>query len=434
MTDIPLPATGSTNWTGWAAEQENLSDKVRNLAFTNVKDYGALGNGTTDDAAAVNAAVAAVPNGGMVVFPGGSTYKIGSSIAVPPGVIAIAYGADINHTGTGTLFDLNNSGGFNLDEHHGVLGGRITGTSTGGAAIELGNAYGQFIRDVDISGYTTGTGIWLNNQTNWTEGASLSNVMVNLCKTGVKFSRNGGTNSFAYTDIQSVAINVPASGVGIDLGVGSSTDLYIYNAKINATIWINGNNAVAVDWGALTTMDNSALFITGETFNSPTGHKALYNRGGTIKAFGHVNIKGASHDLALGETRVLAAGVIADSRSGSGGGTTFQSLFTENPDTGHDATIGYATGSGFSAPFVAGYNGGGDVFRAYATPFGATPSGADLRFAVESNGDTRIGGAWNNGRMKLGAYYLWIDATGRLRIKNSAPSSDTDGTVVGTQT
>jgi hypothetical protein len=29
---------------------------------------------------------------------------------------------------------------------------------------------------------------------------------------------------------------------------------------------------------------------------------------------------------------------------------------------------------------------------------------------------------------------LWVDSTGRLRIKTSAPTSDTDGTVVGTQT
>ena len=30
-------------------------------------------------------------------------------------------------------------------------------------------------------------------------------------------------------------------------------------------------------------------------------------------------------------------------------------------------------------------------------------------------------------------YYLWVDSTGRLRIKNAAPTSDTDGTIVGTQ-
>jgi len=41
--------------------------------------------------------------------------------------------------------------------------------------------------------------------------------------------------------------------------------------------------------------------------------------------------------------------------------------------------------------------------------------------------------AWNAGHFVLGAYHLWVDGSGRLRIKNGAPSSDTDGTVVGTQ-
>jgi hypothetical protein len=34
---------------------------------------------------------------------------------------------------------------------------------------------------------------------------------------------------------------------------------------------------------------------------------------------------------------------------------------------------------------------------------------------------------------RLGLYRLWIDSSGRLRIKNGAPISNTDGTVVGTQ-
>jgi len=41
-------------------------------------------------------------------------------------------------------------------------------------------------------------------------------------------------------------------------------------------------------------------------------------------------------------------------------------------------------------------------------------------------------GSWQ-APMLLGAYRLWVDATGDLRIKSSAPTSDTDGTVVGTQ-
>jgi hypothetical protein len=33
----------------------------------------------------------------------------------------------------------------------------------------------------------------------------------------------------------------------------------------------------------------------------------------------------------------------------------------------------------------------------------------------------------------LGTTHLWIDGSGRLRIKSGAPTSDTDGAVVGAQ-
>jgi len=51
-----------------------------------------------------------------------------------------------------------------------------------------------------------------------------------------------------------------------------------------------------------------------------------------------------------------------------------------------------------------------------------------------SGGEVGVGtGAWNTGPAKLGVYRLWVDGSGRLRIKSGVPASDTDGTVVGTQ-
>lgn len=35
--------------------------------------------------------------------------------------------------------------------------------------------------------------------------------------------------------------------------------------------------------------------------------------------------------------------------------------------------------------------------------------------------------------IRFGSYYLWVDASGRLRIHSSAPVSESDGTIVGTQ-
>jgi hypothetical protein len=44
------------------------------------------------------------------------------------------------------------------------------------------------------------------------------------------------------------------------------------------------------------------------------------------------------------------------------------------------------------------------------------------------------GHIWNAGHPVLGAYQLWVDSAGRLRIKAGSPTSETDGTIVGTQT
>jgi hypothetical protein len=56
-------------------------------------------------------------------------------------------------------------------------------------------------------------------------------------------------------------------------------------------------------------------------------------------------------------------------------------------------------------------------------------------FSINTWGGYKSGNSgWDKHPLTLGSYYLWVDATGDLRIKNGAPASDTDGTVVGTQT
>jgi hypothetical protein len=50
-----------------------------------------------------------------------------------------------------------------------------------------------------------------------------------------------------------------------------------------------------------------------------------------------------------------------------------------------------------------------------------------------SNGVQLISSAWNYNPLRLGANYVWVDAASKLRIKSTAPTSDTDGTIVGTQ-
>jgi len=57
-------------------------------------------------------------------------------------------------------------------------------------------------------------------------------------------------------------------------------------------------------------------------------------------------------------------------------------------------------------------------------------------YDIKSVGATlvEVGSAWDSRHLLMGTYHLWVDASGVFRIKSGAPTSDTDGTVVGTQT
>jgi hypothetical protein len=54
-------------------------------------------------------------------------------------------------------------------------------------------------------------------------------------------------------------------------------------------------------------------------------------------------------------------------------------------------------------------------------------------YADEMAVNGMVGGSAYRQAVRFGAYFLWVDSTGDLRIKATKPTSDTDGAVVGTQ-
>lgn len=72
---VPLPPPGDTDWYDWATQV----DQASRLA-ADVKAYGAVGDGSTDDTAAFQAALAAFHTDFDAVYP-----SVGGTVYVPPG-------------------------------------------------------------------------------------------------------------------------------------------------------------------------------------------------------------------------------------------------------------------------------------------------------------------------------------------------------------
>ncbi len=207
------------------------------LPFVDVRDFGATGDGATDDTSFIQAALDAVPaNGGIVYFPNG-TYKVTSVLTVSkpctrllgPGRrqrIATLAPVIINYTGTGNVINITGNQGFvceflhfNYPAQSGtvinasnvasgfVRGCHFVGTSKNGKAIDINDGSGWSFYDVDIEYFDIGIDLQQNNG-----DSLLSNVSVSLCNTGTRIGKLGSTVGVAM-----YGLDYELNAIGIDL-------------------------------------------------------------------------------------------------------------------------------------------------------------------------------------------------------------------------
>lgn len=96
--------------------------------------------------------------------------------------------------------------------------------------------------------------------------------------------------------------------------------------------------------------------------------------------------------------------------------------------------VGYAKVDGDSSYRWQLYNDGAMEWGSGAAAVDTKLSrGAANLLSVGTGDDFKIDGAWNSGRLRIGNWYVWVDATSqKLRFKDgSAPSNEADGTVIG---
>lgn len=158
---------GATGATGPTAPNQVLKDTI----FYNVLDHGAIGDGTTDDAAAIQTLINTVsvmsPSGGWITGPA-KTYLLGSAIQVKSN-IKFSFPQ-------GTMFRLKNSSGINdniikaenqtnfIIEGFTVDGNKATQGGTTQYGIYIAGCTNGLVKNIFVKN-TTGVGIHSYNNT-----------------------------------------------------------------------------------------------------------------------------------------------------------------------------------------------------------------------------------------------------------------------------
>jgi hypothetical protein len=228
--------------TGWRKKYRDM---------LNVRDFGAKGDSTTDDTAAIQAALDAASTRGIsaVLFPTG-TYKVSATTAdnnffaaltVHSGQRLLFDAATLQLTANGydfyAVLNIHNVNNVTVEGGLTIIGDRESHTATTGESghgIRIVNSHNVHVSDVDIR-YTWGDGVCVGG--NGTMDEISQNVTLERIRT-YKCSRNGLSIieadgvvvrdcDFTYTDR-----TAPQYGIDVEPNLGTATNITIENVRM----------------------------------------------------------------------------------------------------------------------------------------------------------------------------------------------------------
>lgn len=272
-----LQLTGDLGGTAASPTVPALATKVATDALmVNVKDHGATGNGTTDDATAIQAALntaAASGTGNIVFFPAGM-YRIGTKLTVPSGTV-------LRGVSSGTY------PGNNSINQVSVLA-RVSGMNDHVLYLPAGNNY-VHIQDLAIDGNknnnTTGSGLYLADDSTGSESQVIvercyfhdnpdSNVYLGhyrrankLIRSVFNYSGNGDGVTIAGSDNSIESCIFGTNGrCGISVGSTSSQDFTVsggFGATLthvtNCDIYGNQVGIAVTQFSSMTMLTNNGI-------------------------------------------------------------------------------------------------------------------------------------------------------------------------------
>jgi hypothetical protein len=424
---------------GSGATQRTALEKFRDVV--SVKDFGAVGDGVADDTAAIQAAVVASPS---VLFPRG-TYRISASIEAPTSgshwhfdsasIIAPFAGAALLVRGATDNIEFSGFVTINCQNVANSCGLRVeAGVVSPGNSATRCSFDRIFVRDASIGVHLTSAGLTggvyyntfnvlrfincstavlgetLSGATSTVNANHIGSIFCAICEYGIVLNMVDGL-TIGYASIEG------ATQVAIDL---RKTALFAMHGG-----WIENNtvNLKIADWPLV---ENVFITSSFDTTLGPTDPKFVYNRSDQRAVCINTNRNSRWLGRAQFDDKVLIGNF--------GTPENDQGLAPDG-----FGRLRVAAGMDFFRPAIGSTN---FVMTARSGTTGWNFVSEDDGTLIDmrktragfSTPVTLFNSAWDVNQLRLGNYYLWVDGTGDLRIKNGAPSSDTDGTVVGTQT
>lgn len=245
--------SGTTITSAWL---NGVNDKLK--SFVSVKDFGAVGDGSADDTAAINDALAAIPVGGGLRFPAG-TYRVTSQIVIPAGKRLALLGEGSRQTvlmyaGDNTTNDCFVFGDGVSDCNGFLVQGISFSSSTimaGGAGVRFRRLTRSRLIDV-LFGHQDGNGNFYHGV--WFDAIDMVDVTGFQARAQQDAMRvNGGTGGRANLFLSNG--KVAGSSVGLHVG-GDFGGLYIDSTDI-----INNATNVLIDRAINNTSNNREIFF-----------------------------------------------------------------------------------------------------------------------------------------------------------------------------
>jgi hypothetical protein len=271
--------------------------------YNDVTLFGAFCDGMTDDAPAINAALA---NGGTVLLPQKQTCRLASTITIPAAYTELqCNGSTLLYTGTGDLLDVSAFG--NTPPY-------VTGKVEKCLFDATGNANGNLIgvhqfsrlgfvyEDVRFSNFSTTNSVgmeWENiapsgTSPGFTEQSAIRKADFFNCNKGLKYINTAGFNSFFYNYITDVHFTLLDGQIGLSIeGNGTSNNLLVFGGTYDLRVNISANvsaRGVSVTGGAVVERQNYFGVGGEKTSGSATDYSLYVDAASSVYTTGHVSI------------------------------------------------------------------------------------------------------------------------------------------------